>query len=258
MQSQERAFAILRTLGGHGGLSLTEVATQVALPKPTVLRFLRSLEQGAWVSRADDGSYRLGPAVLGLAGQYLSSDTMLVVAAQPMKRLRDSLGETITLSRASTTTRTCVLEFQSTQPLRLVLGLGDTSPLHAGASALVLLAHMPASAREAVIASGPARITARTLTMADDLERACDQIRSQGFSVTRGQRTEGAVAASVAVDDPGAKWGVSALGVYGPESRCRSIDDERRWVDALTACADEIRAAMSGARGEPASRSATT
>lgn len=243
MQSQERSFSILRALGGHPSRTLTEVAQDVALPKPTVLRFLRSLEGGSWVTRTPDGGYTLGPAILGLAGQYLSSDAVIVAATGPMMRLRDALGETATLSRASGASRTCVQELPSTQPLRLVLGIGETGPLHAGASGLVLLAHMPAARRARILAAKPAQLTDRTITTPEALQRECERIRDQGWSFTHGQRTVGAAAMAVPIADPAAEWGISALGVYGPETRCRSVAEEQRWLDALQQCAAEIRAA---------------
>ncbi|MET0999365.1 MAG: IclR family transcriptional regulator [Marmoricola sp.] len=245
MQSQDRSFAILRALGGRPSTTLTEIAAQVGLPKPTVLRFLRSLEAGAWVTRSPEaGAYSLGPAILALAGQYLSSDAVIAAASAPMMKLRDSLGETATLSRISGTTRTCVQEFPSTQPLRLVLGLGESGPLHAGASALVLLAHMSPDARAGILTSEQRRLTDRTITSPEALELECEQIRRQGWAVTHGQRTAGAVAMSVPIHDAAAPGGVSALGVYGPEARCRSRDDERRWLEALRTCAAEIRAGV--------------
>jgi len=247
MQSQERSFAILRALGGHPSRKLTEVAAVVDLPKPTVLRFLRSLESGSWVTRTADGGYALGPAILGLAGQYLSSDAVIVAASGPMIRLRDMLGETATLSRISGASRTCVQEFPSTQPLRLVLGLGEGGPLHAGASGLLLLAYMPAEQRARILATDLAALTDRTITSAEALELECEQIRAQGWSVTHSQRTVGAAAMAVPIDDAAAEWGVSALGVYGPETRCRSLADERRWLGALQQCAAEINTAI-GAR----------
>jgi DNA-binding IclR family transcriptional regulator len=137
-----------------------------------------------------------------------------------------------------------VQEFPSTQSLRLVLGMGETGPLHAGASGLVLLAHMPSAKRARILANGPARLTDRTITSPDALELECERIRVQGWSFTHGQRTAGAAAMAVPIEDAAAEGGISALGVYGPETRCRSLAEEQRWLDALNHCAAEIRTAI--------------
>lgn len=240
MQSHRRLFAILRDLGDRPSSTLSEIASRVDLPKPTVLRFLRSLEGDAWVTRTPEGGYALGPSILGLAGQYLSLDSVIVAASPAMMRLRDALGETATLSRASGSTRICVQEFPSTQPLRLVLGLGRQGPLHAGASGLILLANMPAPARAEILSAPLDALTERTIASAESLELECERIRAQGWAITRGQRTAGAAAVCVPIADPSAEWGIAALGVYGPDVRCRTIEDERRWLDALRICAAEI------------------
>jgi DNA-binding IclR family transcriptional regulator len=240
MQSHERLFALLRSLGEEEAGTLTQLSARVGLPKPTVLRTLRSLEPGGWVTRSPDGGYALGPSILGLAGQYLSQDSLILRASPAMRRLRDTLAETTTLSRASGVTRTCVQEFPSSQKLRLVLGLGEEGPLHAGASGLVLLAHMPDEARADFLARPLEALTDHTLTSADALEAECRRIRERGWSITHSQRTAGGIAMSVPIPDPAAQWGVAALGVYGPEARCRTAQDEQRWLDALLECAEEI------------------
>ena len=244
MQAQDRSFAILRELGGHPSRTLTEIAAAVELPKPTVLRFLRSLALDSWVTRTANGSYALGPAVLGLASQFLAADAVIAASSGPMMRLRDSLGETATLSRPAGNMRACVQEFASTQPLRLVLGLGVAGPLHAGASGLVLLAHMPPDQRARILTEELAPLTEHTITDPEALEAECERVRVQGWSATHGQRTHGAAAMAVPIEDPAAEWGVSALGVYGPDARCRSLADEQRWLTSLQSCAQEIRSTL--------------
>ncbi|MGH3383610.1 MAG: IclR family transcriptional regulator [Nocardioidaceae bacterium] len=240
MRGSDRLLAILTVLGAHRRSSLAEVAERVDLPKPTALRFLRSLEPGGWVRRDPDGHYSLGPAVIGLAGQYLSADAVIVAASPVMRRMRDELGETTTLSRASGVQRTCVQEFPSEQSLRLVLGLGETGPLYAGASGLVLLAHLDADTRQRLLAGDLPALTDRTITSPEELELECAQIRERGWATTHGQRTAGAAAVAVPLKDPAATGGVSALGIYGPEARCHTLHEERRWLDALQQGAAQI------------------
>jgi DNA-binding IclR family transcriptional regulator len=240
MQSHERLFALLRSLGEKETSTLTQLSARVGLPKPTVLRTLRSLEPGGWVTRTPEGGYTLGPSIVGLAGQYLAQDSLILRASPAMRRLRDTLAETTTLSRASGATRTCVQEFPSPQGLRLVLGLGEQGPLHAGASGLVLLAHMPDEVRAEFLARPLEALTEHTITSAATLEAECQSIRERGWSITHSQRTAGGIAMSVPIADPEAQWGIAALGVYGPEARCRTPQDEQRWLDALLECAEEI------------------
>jgi IclR family acetate operon transcriptional repressor len=244
MRANDRLLSILCVLGERGQpLSLTELADLVGLPKSTSLRFLRSLEPEGWIVRNPDGHYSLGPAVVALANQYVSSDPVLAAAPPLMRGLRERLGETISLSRVMGLGRMCLLEFPSLEPLRLVLGVGNVGPLHAGASGLLLLAHLSADARREVCAAGLQRFTSITPIRPAALEKECAAIRDQGWATTFGQRTAGGVAVAVPVPDHNAPGGISALGVFGPQARFDRKSDERRWRDALRVCAAELAGA---------------
>lgn len=248
MRTNERLLAILSTLGADSvPVTLTEVADRVDLPKSTTLRFLRSLEPEGWVVRDSDGKYGLGPAVVTLAAQYLSTDPVLVAAPRIMRGLRDEFGETVSLSRILGHERTCVLEVPSRESLRLLLGVGSVGPLHAGGSGLVLLAHVPEEFRQEVYESSLHRYTDKTITKPEELETTCAEIREKGWCITYGQKTTGGVSVAVAVRDPRAPGGVSALGIFGPQARFDPDEDGERRVEVLLQQAAELeRIAASG------------
>ena len=248
MRANDRLLSVLCVLGDCGQpLSVTELADLVGLPKSTSLRFLRSLEQGGWVVRNPNGHYSLGPAVVALASQYVSGDPVLTAAPPLMRKLRERLGETISLSRVMGLGRTCLVEFPSREPLRLVLGVGNVGPLHAGASGLLLLANLASEVRREVYAAGLQRFTPITPTSPAALETECAAIRDQGWAVTFGQRTTGGVAMAVPVPDHNAQGGLSALGIFGPQARFDPKSDERRWREALLECAAELARAAAAA-----------
>jgi DNA-binding IclR family transcriptional regulator len=224
-------------------MTLTEVAREADLPKSTALRFLRTLEESGWVYRDQSGVYSLGAAIAGLAAQYLAGDPLVTVATPYMRTLRAVLDETISLSRRIGLTRVCVQEFPSTQNLRLVLGLGEQGPLHAGASGLLLFAYMPAAERARLAEHGFITYTGRTITDIGQLDAEAKKVLDQGWAVTRGQKTEGGVAMAAPLFQPSGE--VAALGVFGPEIRCSTKRDEERWRKALLATAAEINEATS-------------
>jgi IclR family mhp operon transcriptional activator len=56
-----RGLAVIEALTDTGCLSLSEFHQQVGLPKPTILRMMRTLESCGWVYRRHgDGRYQLG------------------------------------------------------------------------------------------------------------------------------------------------------------------------------------------------------
>lgn len=243
MRGSQRLFTIVEELSGQS-MNLTEVAGAVELPKSTALRFLRDLEEAGWVTRNRDGVYSLGASVVGLAAQYLSDNEMVTTATPEMRSLRDDLDETVSLSRRVGLTRVCVQEFASKKNLRLVLGVGERGPLHAGASGLLLYAYMPDAERKRLAEDGFVAYTSRTITTADGLEREVDKIRNLGWAMTRGQKTEGGVAMAVPISDPHHDGEVAALGLFGPELRCSTQSEEQRWLDALSATAEKISGSL--------------
>jgi DNA-binding IclR family transcriptional regulator len=247
LRGSERLFTIVEKLS-RKPTNLTQVAEAVGLPKSTALRFLRDLEEAGWVARDNTGIYSLGATVVGLAAQYIAHNELVAAATPAMRDLRDKLDETVSLSRRVGLIRVCVQEFPSKKNLRLVLGVGERGPLHAGASGILLYAHMPDEERRRLAEAGFERYTKRTLVDFDALEEEADKVRRQGWAITRGSRTEGGVAIAVPLSDPGAGGEIAALGLFGPELRCSTKADRERWLRALLQTAESIQAAMTSFR----------
>lgn len=247
VRGAQRLFVIVEQLSA-APMTLTEVAKRADLPKSTALRFLRTLEEAGWVFRDKSGIYSLGATIVGLAAQYLSGNPLVAIATPPMRALNAQLDETISLSRRVGLARVCVQEFPSTKNLRLVLGLGEQGPLHAGASGVLLYAHMPEETRRRLADRGFERYTTKTIVDFDELEAEAEKVRSQGWAITKGQKTAGGVAIAVPIAEPGAGTGVAALGVFGPEIRCSTEQELEVWLRALQETAAEINDATSTTR----------
>ena len=226
-------------------MNLTELAARVELPKSTTLRFLNDLEGANWVSRDSSGVYSLGANVVSLAAQYLTHNELINTATPHMRALRAELDETVSLSRRIGLMRVCVQEFPSTQSLRLVLGIGERGPLNAGASGILLYAHMPEEERRQLADEGLESFTDRTLTSFEDLEVEREKVLAQGWAVTHGTKTKGGVAIAVPLTDPDSDGDVAALGLFGPELRCATKAEQARWRKALLDTAADISATLS-------------
>src|ERR1700754_1855772 len=147
MRSSDRLLDLLEQLSGSHRAALTELSVQLQLPKPTVLRFLRSLEERAWAIRLPDGGYALGPHFLTTAQKAIGDDAVLRCASPHMVALRDLLDETVSLLSVAGASRVCTVEYRSPQPLRCEHEIGMRAPLHAGPSGKILLAFGPVTLR---------------------------------------------------------------------------------------------------------------
>lgn len=241
MRSSDRLLELLEELGGAHGQTLTRLSRRLDLPKPTILRLLRSLEERGWVSRLPDGSYCLGQRFLTVAQQAIARDSVMRCAPPHMIALRDAFDETVCLLGVTGTSRVCMLEFPSTQPLRYVHGVGSQGPLHAGASGKILLAFCPDELRRAVLAQPLERYTELTFTDPAELGAEIDRVRAAGWAMSQGERSVGSVAVAVPLRDP-QSGRVHSLTVFAPQVRFRP-ESRPAWVGRIRECARAIEVA---------------
>lgn len=241
MRSSDRLLELLEELAGAHGQTLTALSGRLDLPKPTVLRLLRSLEERGWVAHLPDGGYCLGQRFLTVAQQAIGRDSVLQCAPLHMIALRDALDETVSLLSVTGTSRVCMLEFPSGQPLRYVHDVGSQGPLHAGASGKVLLAFGPDELRQAVLSRTLERYTEQTFTDVAEMEAELAGIRAAGWAMSQGERSEGSVAVAVPLRDP-QSGRVHSLTVFAPQVRFRA-EFRPAWVEQMNECARAIEIA---------------
>lgn len=215
VRAVERALDVLLcfTLKSEWGLS--EIAGQIGLHKSTVHRLLATLEDRGFVVR-DEGTekYRLGLRILELSANFSREDDPSVVLLPDMERLRDRIGETVSLYVRDRTERVRIQAVQSTQAIRRVATVGARMPLSVGASSKVLLAFSEPSFRGAVLAdpSWPAGLDR------DAYGRQLDEVQASGYATSFEEREPGAAAVSAPIFSRSGKL-VAALAVSGPSNR---------------------------------------
>ncbi|TLS48970.1 IclR family transcriptional regulator [Paenibacillus antri] len=221
VRAVERALDILLVFTEHTSLGLTEIAEQVGLHKSTVHRLLASLEgKGFLVRDAATEKYRLGFRVWELSAQLSGQSDDLGTLLQPeLERLRDLVGETISLYIREGNERIRIQAVQSRQAIRRVAPVGARLPLYVGASSKVLLAFADESVRDNLM-NGPD--WPGSIDRAAFLRRLED-IRSLGYATSVEEREPGAAAVAAPIF-AGAGRLAAALAVSGPSNR---LDPEK-------------------------------
>src|SRR5688572_9743072 len=93
VQSVERAFTVLHCLAG-GPAGVTEIAERCDLPKSTVSRLLATLHDIDVVEQTESGGdYRIGGALLDLAGGVAPTAHLVALARPHLADLSEQLGE---------------------------------------------------------------------------------------------------------------------------------------------------------------------
>jgi DNA-binding IclR family transcriptional regulator len=207
------------------GLTLTELTQKLGLPKSTVLRLLRTLENRGYLERqADSGRYQLGFKLFGLGSRVAARFDVVDVAGPVMARLREACGDTVNLGVLDGLEVVFVAVLESLHPLRKTARVGDREPAYCTASGRAMLAHLPPAEARTLLESGRlVPLTPRTNCDLGSLLDLLVQVRRRGVAMDDEETVPGARCVGAAVlDHRGAVC--AGISVSGPVFR---LDDDR-------------------------------
>lgn len=193
-----RAAAILNVLGKHhGGMSLGEIAQEVALPRSTVQRIVAALDSAQLVRSSGAGGLRLGPALLKLISSVHSDVVDLV---RPfLEQLSANINETVT-ARASGTQLAIIHYVVATRELRVVPRIGLNLPLYSTSGGRVLLAMESDEDVRILVGEAYEDLTGMTVKTLPQLLELIADVRAKGLAIDLGETLEGVCTIAVALD----------------------------------------------------------
>ncbi|MEU7719710.1 IclR family transcriptional regulator [Streptomyces tibetensis] len=219
VQSVDRAVSVLEILARHGEAGVTEIADELDVHKSTAFRLLGVLENRGLVAQAKDrGKYYLGAGVLRLAGAAAVRLDVSQEGVPVCRELADELGETVNIAVLDDDAAVNIMQARGTASVTAQNWLGRRTPLHATASGKVLLAHLPPTLREGLLARPLHRFTERTATVASMLRGELDTVVQQGYAITTEELEIGLAAAASPVRAHDGKV-IASLSVSGPVYR---------------------------------------
>jgi len=215
VRAVERALDILLCFTQDTDLGLTEIASKIDLHKSTVHRLLATLEEkGFLIRNPATEKYRLGIRIWELSTHLPDFDESAAVLVPAMERLRDRLGETVSLYLRDGNERVRIQAVQSQQAIRRVAQIGARLPLSVGASSKVLAAYAPPEVLKELIESpGWPDYVER-----DVYKEQLKEVIRLGYATSFEEREPGAAAVAVPVTGRSGKV-VAALSLSGPVSR---------------------------------------
>lgn len=218
VRAVERALDILMCFTEATDLGLTEIAAKIGLHKSTVHRLLTTLEERGFVTRnTTTEKYRLGIRIWELSTHMSRNEDPAVLLLPLMEKLRDRLGETVTLYIRDGDERIRIQAVQSTQAIRRVATVGARMPLSVGASSKVLVAFALPEELEQLKKGSDLRL----LTKDDVYWQQLAEIRAKGYATSYEERESGAAAVSAPIMNHKGEI-TAALSVSGPVSRLSS------------------------------------
>ena len=218
VQSVSRAFTILDALA-TGEMGITEIADRSALPKSTVARLIRTLEEVQAVERAGpEGRYRIGSQIVTLAGAASPHAGLLALTRPHLRSLARATGEDAGFSIPAGYRVHYIDQVSSENAIQVRDWTGEVVAMHATPSGQVLLATWPQERVERYLASPLEAFTVHTITEPEMLRRRLEQVRSEGYAAGFEEFLEGLNAVAAPVFDSKHRP-VGSLHVHGPAYR---------------------------------------
>lgn len=212
----DRILGLISEVAISGGSSLTDLSQKLQVPKTSLLNLLPGLVSGGYLKK-DGRFYILGPASYILSKQIERGRFDPVHAAEPfLQRLALDADKTVTLAVLADNER-MILHVAKAEPpdaMRFSVSVGTLSGVHTTAAGRVMLAFGPKAWVDDYYANAqlPSR-TPRTIIDRDKLAASAEEVRRQGYAVTKGEtyETVGAIAAPV-FDTAGLAFALVAAG----------------------------------------------
>ncbi len=230
----------------HPQWSLTELSQVTNFPLSTVHRITGALKEYGLLARDPQSKeYRLGFSAIDLGYRALASLDIPLIARPIMRRLAQQTRETILLTIPNNTRdhSVCIERIDGQYDLRIHLKVGRQVPLHAGASAKVLLAYFPPDEVDELLRRvGLPKVACNTITDPKVLREHLTTIRHQGYAFSQNETNEGAWGLAVPILDQQENV-VAGLGISAPISRY-SREAEKRFAELTRDATEEIAALM--------------
>ena len=241
VQSLQRSFAILRAIAAEP-CGLSEISRRTGLPKSTVARLVATLEREGAVERRGD-AYLVGATLTRLAAAVTGVEKLIAVAKPELRRLISVTHESAGMAVPETTVVRYVVQLSSDRPVQVRDWTGTAAPMHAAASGVMLLAHMPAVDLAAYLTGDLEQLTAHTVAEPDAIAARLEPARRRGYAWGHEEFVDGLNSVAAAVtDDAGAV--VAAIDLWGPAYRFPGDTSEHELGELVAAAAAQVSATL--------------
>ena len=203
-------------------LTLTELTEALKMPKNSIFRIATTLTLRGYAERDEDTkAYRASRKLLSLGHAAVGGQRLVEAAAPVLSSLRDASGETALLGTLAGNHGVVLDQVPSPLPVKVVVEIGHSFPLHTAAPAKAILAHLgPDKQREFIKQIRFTKCTPKTITSAKAYLSELAEVKSRGYALDRGEESETfACVAAPVFDHRGHP--VAAIWISGPSDRVR-------------------------------------
>jgi IclR family transcriptional regulator, acetate operon repressor len=225
IESVSNALTLLLMFRDRQAIRTAEAGKALGVARSTAHRLLAMLAYYDFVTQDPvTRAYRAGPALVEVGVSVVGRMDIRSHARPHLLELRDAVQETVHLAELQGTYVLFLDSIESNRQVRVGSRVGQLMPAHVTSTGKALLAEL--SHDELAARYAAASLTASTplsITTLAGLERALDEVRSRGYSVSAGESETDISAVGVAVHDRLGR-AVAAISVSAPINR---LDSDR-------------------------------
>ncbi|WP_437583115.1 IclR family transcriptional regulator [Paramicrobacterium sp. CJ85] len=186
-QSVKRAARIIDSIAEQPK-TVVQLAEEFELHRSTMFRELQALEEVGYARRRRDGTYSLGFHLVALAQTSLESIDLREVAADHLRRLHRTVGNTVHLGALMENSIIYVDKVEDASGVRMYSRVGAPVRLHCSGVGKAVLANLDQAQRDALLATTDwKRYTDTTITNRAELDAELAQIAEQGWAADDGE-----------------------------------------------------------------------
>jgi DNA-binding IclR family transcriptional regulator len=212
-----KALDILDCFQSQPVLTIKEIVDITQMTRSRAMRLMGTLEsRGYLIYNGEHRHFQLGPRLLTLGKIFETQNTLISLARPILRDLVRKTGELASLYVIDGTERVAIAREKGIHDISYTISEGQRMELYAGAAGKVLLANAPRDVIKKVLsATSLKKLTPNTITSKKKLSQELEEIRSKGYSVSKGERALDVWSVAAPVFD---HRGITccAIGITGP------------------------------------------
>ena len=219
VSSLAKGLRVLELLAANGDMSASRMAGHLDTSRAASHRFLTTLRDLGYVEKTEEGRFRLTFKVVELGMRKLDGFEIRHTVHPFMQEMSLAFGETVNLGHWDGIAIVHLDKINSTEILRLDVGLGALAPAYCTALGKAVLAFLPDGELEDYLASVEwVAMSPKTITTPEKLKVEIKRIRQCGYAIDEEELSLGLRCVGVPVFDHTGRP-TYALSVSGPAQR---------------------------------------
>lgn len=240
IKSTRTLFTIIDQLRDRESTGVSQLATELDMPKSTVHVHLKTLEEEGYLIK-EGGEYRLSFRFLELGGETRHRLDVFQAARSAVDELALETGEAAHLGVEEGGKRVLLYSATLEDGLYDNSSIGHHTHLHWTAMGKALLAKLSDDRVDAIIDDhGLPESTEHTVTDREGLFEELEGIRERGYAVETDEHRNGLATISMATQPECGDQGPAGIGISGPTHRIKEKNVDNELIEAIQSAVNVV------------------